>query len=142
MKVLLLLVATGAVLGVAIPRYGYQVDKAQLTEAMALTFHFKPGLAQYFATHGSFARLGEKSLQGTREGKYVQAIVFEYVKADSITVTANFRQTELFGQFGGKTFSIVTSDGGRTWKCKMPVIHVGFFTPTSDLLKTLEPCKP
>ena len=139
MKVLLLLAATGAVLGVGVPRYGYHVDKAQLTEGMALTFQFKPGLAQHFAVHGTFLGLKDESLRGTRESEYVQAIVFASTRDDNITVTANFRQTALFGQFGGKSFSIVTLDGGRNWKCIMPVIHIGFFTPTSDLLKALEP---
>lgn len=136
--VLLLVVACAVLLGV--PRYGYRVDKAQLMEGMALTFQFKAALAQHFAAHGSFLGLKHESLPGTREGEYVEAIAFSSGRSDNVTVTANFRETALFGQFGGKTFSIATLDGGRTWKCIMPVIHIGFFTPTSDLLQTLKPC--
>ena len=136
----LLLLAACAALVVGVSRHGYRVDKAQLTEGMALTFHFKPALAEHFSTHGSYARLNEKSLQGAREGQYVQAITFENARDASITVTARFRESGYFGQFSGKSISIATLDGGKSWKCILPKIHVGFFTPTSDLLATLKPC--
>ena len=121
-------------------RISHDVDKAQLAEAMALTFQFKAGLARHAADHGSFTGLNHASLSGARQGEYVASVVFEGARNGTITVAARFRQSGLFGQFRGKTFSITTLDGGRTWKCKVPTIHVGFFTPTSDLLKALKPC--
>ena len=129
-----------AVFVVGSARFAHDADKAQLAEAMALTFQFKTGLAKYFADHGSFTRLNHALLSGTRQGEYVEAVVFEDARDGTIILTARFRQSGPFGQFRGKSFSITTLDGGRTWKCKVPLIHVGFLTPTSDLLKALKPC--
>ena len=115
-------------------------NKAQLTEAVALTFQFMAGLAKHFADRSSFTGLNPASLSGARQGEYVEAVVFEDAGNGKITVAARFRQSGGFGQFRGKTFSITTLDGGSTWKCKALSIHVGFFTSTSDLLTPLEPC--
>ena len=140
LTIVLLSAVAYAVFVVGSARFAHRVDKAQLTEAMTLTFQFKTGLAKHFSDHGSFTGLIHASLSGTRQGEYVEAVVFEHARDGTITVTARFRQSGLFGQFRGKSFSIATLDGGRTWKCKVPLIHVGFFTPASDLLKALKPC--
>lgn len=131
---------SGAVYVVGSARFENAADNAQLAEGMALTFQFKPGLARHFADHGSFNGLDPAALSGARQGEYVEAVVFEDARDGAITVAARFRQSGFFGQFRGKTFSITTLDGGSTWKCKIPMIHVGFLTSTSDLLGALKPC--
>lgn len=137
--VLLVFAAIAATIGAG--RHGYQVDRGQLAEAVALTFQFAPQLARHYAEHGSFARLEEKSLSGAREGEYVQSVSFASTRPDSMRVTARIRETAWFGHYGGKTFAIVTDDGGRTWKCAAPTIYLGFFTSSSGMLAVLAPCR-
>ena len=130
----------GAVTVVRGARFENAADSAQLAEGMALTFQFKPGLARHFADHGSFNGLDPAALSGARQGEYVEAVVFEDARDGAITVAARFRQSGFFGQFRGKRLSITTLDGGRSWKCKVPAVQIGFFTSTADLLKALRPC--
>jgi hypothetical protein len=130
----------GAVTVVRSARIENAADKAQLAEAMALTFEFKTRLAKHYADRGSFTGLDPASLSGARQGEYVEAVVFEDARDGAITVAARFRQSGHFGQFRGKRLSITTLDGGRSWKCKVPKVHIGFFTSTADLLKALKPC--
>ncbi len=137
--VLLSIVAYG-VFVVRSARIENAANKAQLDEAIALTFQFMAGLEKHFADRGSFTGLDPASLSGARQGEYVEAVTFEDGGNGKITVAAKFRQSGGFGQFRGKTFSITTLDGGSTWKCKVPMIYVGFFTSTGDLLKALKPC--
>jgi hypothetical protein len=140
LTIVLVSVVAYAVYAVGSARSENRANKAQLTEAIALTFQFEPGLAKHFADHGSFTGLNHALLSGPRQGEYVEAVEFEGARDGAITVTARIRQSGSSGQFRGKRLSITTLDGGKTWKCKLPRIHVGFLTSTSDLFEPLQPC--
>ena len=116
-ELMIVVAIIGILAAVAIPSYQDYTARAQVSEGLSLTSQFKTTLAEYFADNGAYDSVALADLGGTTAGKYVASIALENNAGGTVTVTATFKASGVASAIQDSTFSIDTTDGGKTWNC-------------------------
>ncbi|MBI2970536.1 MAG: pilin [Gammaproteobacteria bacterium] len=116
-ELMIVVAIIGILAAVAIPSYQDYTARAQVSEALSLTSQFKTTLTEYYSDNGKYDSADVADFGGTTTGKYVNSIDFANMSGATITVTATFKSSGVAAGIQDSTFSIDTTDGGKTWNC-------------------------
>lgn len=116
-ELMIVVAIIGILAAVAIPSYQDYTARAQVAEGLSLTSAFKVSLAERYNSSGSLLGVDINTLGGTTAGKYVNAITFDNLNTNSISVVATFKTNNVAAVIQGSTFGIETTDGGLSWSC-------------------------
>jgi len=97
--------------------------RAQVTEAMWLTSSAKTALTEFYEDNGKWPN-NFNEISDATSGKYVDSIIISQGAGASgdIIIMATFKETGAHKDIQGKTFSISSDDGGKTWQCGLNAI--------------------
>jgi len=116
-ELMIVVAIIGILAAVAIPSYQDYTARAQVAEGLSLTSAFKVSLAERYSSSGSLLGVDINTMGGTTAGKYVNAITFDNLTTNSISVIATFRTINVAAAIQGSTFDVETTDGGKNWLC-------------------------
>ena len=116
-ELMIVVAIIGILAAVAIPSYQDYTARAQVAEGLSLTSAFKTPLAERYSNSGTLIGVDINTMGGTTTGKYVNAITFDNLNTNSISVVATFRTNNVAAAIQGSTFDIETTDGGLVWLC-------------------------
>jgi type IV pilus assembly protein PilA len=123
-ELMIVVAIIGILAAVAIPSYQDYTARSEVTEAIQLTGQYKTMLTDYFLNNGSFDSVNLADLGGTSSGHYVTSITTGNASGATIMVIATFKTIGAAKGIQGKTFSLETGDGGKTWACGRQVTNV------------------
>ena len=137
-ELMIVVAIIGILAAVAIPAYSDYTARSQVSEAMSLSSALKTPLAEYFADKGGWPAAAT-SIGATINGKYVATVSISS-SGNTVTVEALMKNADVNADIQGKTFAMVSEDGGKTWDCG----NVGAADSDTDLENKFLPaaCRP
>ncbi|GIX27172.1 MAG: fimbrial protein [Burkholderiales bacterium] len=118
-ELMIVVAIIGILAAIAIPAYQDYTARAQMSEAVELMAGGKTPLAEWFADKGTWPS-DPGSVMNTLSGKYVASVAYSGTPSGStLTLQAQMRSSGVNSAIQGKTAVLETTDGGRTWTCKV-----------------------
>lgn len=114
---LITLIIAALAAAILIPTYRDYTARAQVGEAVGLTYRFKTDLARHYAEHRTFSGFDGAAPGYGTSGQYVESVRFVERSPAALAVVATFRVDGVQAPLRGREFRIVTLDGGDTWEC-------------------------
>jgi Tfp pilus assembly protein PilE len=116
--ILVIIPVIGIFLAVALPVYQDYTARAQVSEGVTLLRSSEEPLANYYKKNGKWPAKLEK-VSTKISGKYVERLqILEGADtSDHIIILAKFKSESVVFSIQGKTISISSDDGGKSWKC-------------------------
>jgi len=118
-ELMIVVAIIGILAAVALPAYQDYISRAQMSEAVELMAGGKTPMAEFYADKGAWPS-DTASVMGTTAGKYVASIEITASDATdpgSLTMTATMKSSGVNSAIQGKTATLSTADGGKTWTC-------------------------
>lgn len=114
-ELMIVVAIIGILAAVAIPAYSDYTARAQVSEAVSLTYGLKSPIAEYMANNNTVPP-GITTIGGTSSGRFVSTVVISGT-APNVTVAATMNNTGVNTKITGGVFGMTSSDSGKTWLC-------------------------
>ncbi|MGN2389899.1 pilin [Pelomicrobium sp. G1] len=117
-ELMIVVAIIGILAAIAIPAYQDYTARAQMSEAVELMAGGKTPLAEWYADKGVWPSAAA-SVMNTLSGKYVSTVAITTGAAGTgqLVLTATMKNTGVNTAIQGKTATLETTNGGRTWIC-------------------------
>ena len=119
-ELMIVVAIIGILAAVAIPSYQDYTARAQVTEAVNLSAGFKTGMAEYYQDKGIWPS-NLTAVGSTTAGKYVFSVILTTGNGVSngglSQITATMKSAGVNPALTSQTYTLSTSDGGRSWLC-------------------------
>jgi type IV pilus assembly protein PilA len=122
-ELMIVVAIIGILAAIAIPAYQEYIARAQAGEAMQLLAGAKAPMAEFYGDQGRWPG-GPGSVMANLAGKYVVGIYYTpgspaTPTSQAISLTAQFRATNVSKLLQDRTMSYETSNGGVIWRCSV-----------------------
>ncbi|MBI2313379.1 MAG: pilin [Betaproteobacteria bacterium] len=119
-ELMIVVAIIGILAAVAIPAYQDYIARSQVTEAVQMLGGGKTPFAEYYADKGQWPGNAASVMGNTGPGKYVSTVSLtggSGAQTSSLTLTATMRDSGVSSTITGKTLTLTTDNGGKTWTC-------------------------
>lgn len=116
-ELMIVVAIIGILAAVALPAYNDYIARSQLSETLSLMEAGKSPYGEFFAERGVWPS-APGSVMGTVSGKYTASITQTGASGSVVTLVATLKGSgSVSSGIAGKTMTLATTDGGRTWAC-------------------------
>ena len=124
-ELMIVVAIIGILAAVAIPAYQDYIARSQVSEAVNLLGGGKTPLAEFYSDKGRWP-VAPVSVMGNLAGKYTASIGYGPGSGGgTLSLMAQMKSTGINAQITGKTVSLVSTDGGKTWNCTISATYAG-----------------
>jgi type IV pilus assembly protein PilA len=114
-ELMIVVAIIGILAAVAIPAYQDYIARSQMSEAITLMGGAKTPLSEYVADQGALPTALTDVVR-TVSGRYVSGITLGG-DATTVALTATMNVAGVNSSIQGKTVTLTSTDGARTWTC-------------------------
>ncbi len=114
-ELMIVVAIIGILAAVAIPAYQDYIARSQMSEAITLMGGAKTPLSEYIADQGALPTALTDVVR-TISGRYVSSIAIGG-DATTVALTATMATAGVNSSIQGKTVTLTSTDGARTWVC-------------------------